>query len=207
VAAVQDWNNIKGSYSLSSQDIPQRLSISYVLDLPFGAGRKYLSGIHGVAGKLISGWGINGITIIQRGFPLKFTTSVNLTNSNGGGSRPNVIGGCNKEVSGSPELRLSGWFNSACFVQPVAFTFGNESRTDPTLRMQGMRNFDFAAFKTTRISSSERVALQFRAEVFNLSNTPQFGPPGQSLGTAQFGVVSSQVNNPRLVQFGLKLSF
>jgi hypothetical protein len=72
--------------------------------------------------------------------------------------------------------------------------------------MQGTNNFDFAAFKTTKLGT-ERVGLQFRAEVFNLFNTPQFGPPGQSLGTAQFGVVSSQVNNPRLVQFGIKLSF
>ena len=138
---------------------------------------------------------------------MKFTTSVNLTNSNGGGSRPNVVSGCNKDVAGNAEQRLSEWFDIACFVQPAAFSFGNESRTDSSLRMQGINNFDFAAFKTTQLTSSERVGLQFRAEVFNLFNTPQFGPPGQTFGTAQFGVVSSQVNSPRLVQFGLKLLF
>jgi hypothetical protein len=71
--------------------------------------------------------------------------------------------------------------------------------------MQGINNFDFALFKTTQIT--ERYGLSFRAEVFNLFNTPQFGPPGQALGTAQFGVISSQVNNPRLIQLSLRLKF
>jgi hypothetical protein len=73
--------------------------------------------------------------------------------------------------------------------------------------MQGMNNFDFAVFKNTNFGPAERMTVQFRAEVFNLFNRPQFGPPGSSLGTAQFGVVSSQVNNPRLIQFGMKLMF
>ncbi len=205
VAAVQDWNNIKGSYSLSSQDTPQRLVFSYIVDLPFGHGKKFLSGVHGPSGKLISGWGVNGITTLQRGFPIKLTTSVNSTNSNGGGSRPDVVSGCDKSVPGDAEQRLAGWFNTACFTKPAAFSFGTESRTDPTLRMQGINNFDFALFKTTQIT--ERYGLTFRAEVFNLFNTPQFGPPGQALGTAQFGVISSQVNNPRLIQLGLRLKF
>jgi hypothetical protein len=207
VASVQDWNNIKGSYSLSSQDVPQRFIVSYVLDLPVGPGKKFLSGTHGLASKLVSGWGVNGITIFQRGFPLKFTTSVNLTNSNGGGSRPSVVPGCTKSIPGAAEQRLSKWFNTACFVQPAAFSFGDESRTDSKLRMQGINSFDFAVFKTTQFGRGEKLGLQFRTEFFNLFNTPQFGPPGQAFGTAQFGVVSSQVNNPRLVQFGLKLLF
>lgn len=207
VAAVQDWNNIKGSYSLSSQDVPQRMVVSYILDLPFGPGRKYFNGNHGLATKLVSGWGVNGITILQRGFPLKFTTSVNLTNSNGGGSRPNVTPGCAKGLPGDVEARLSEWFNTSCFTQPAAFSFGDESRVDSTLRMQGINNFDFALFKNTQFGPGEKLGLEFRAEIFNIFNTPQFGPPGQAFGSAQFGVVSSQVNNPRLVQFSLRFRF
>jgi hypothetical protein len=206
VASVQDWNNIKGSYSLSSQDAPQRFIVSYILDLPFGPGRKFFTGTHGLATKLVSGWGVNGITTLQRGFPLKFTTSINNTNSNGGGSKPNVISGCSKELPGNVEQRLTQWFNTACFAQPAAFTFGSESRTDPTLRMQGINNFDFALFKATQFGG-EKYGLQFRVELFNLFNTPQFGPAGQTFGTAQFGVVSSQVNNPRLIQLALRLKF
>jgi hypothetical protein len=207
VNGVEDWNCIKCSYSLSSQDVPQRLVLSYVLDLPLGYGKKYLSGATGAVGKLISGWGVDGITTFQSGFPLKFGTAVNLSNSFGGGSRPNVVAGCNGRLSGSVEQRLNQWFNTGCFSQPPAFTFGNEARADPRLRTQGMNNFDFAMFKNTNFGGGERYALQFRAEVFNLFNTPQFGPPGTTYGTPQFGIVSSQVNNPRLIQFGLKFMF
>jgi hypothetical protein len=73
VGQVQDWNNLKGEKSLSSQDVSQRLVISYVLDLPFGHGRRYAAGFSGVADKVVSGWGIDGVTTFQRGFPLKIT--------------------------------------------------------------------------------------------------------------------------------------
>src|SRR5260370_7457297 len=71
VGQVQDWNNLKGEKSLSSQDVSQRLVISYVLDLPFGHGKRFAAGLSGVADKTVSGWGIDGVTTFQRGFPLK----------------------------------------------------------------------------------------------------------------------------------------
>jgi hypothetical protein len=72
---IQDNYNLRGERSLSSQDVPQRQVVSYVLDLPFGRGKKWLSGVNGLAGKIVSGWGVDGITTLQRGFPLKFSTS------------------------------------------------------------------------------------------------------------------------------------
>jgi hypothetical protein len=179
--------------------------VSYVLDLPFGSGRKFMGNIGGAADKLVSGWGINGVYTFQSGFPLRLTTAMNLTNSFGGGSRPNVVPGCNQELSGSAQERLDQWFNISCFAQPQAFTFGTEGRVDPRLRAHGMNNWDFALFKNTKIT--EGVGLQFRTEFFNLFNRVQFNFPGQALGNPQFGVVSSQVNNPRLVQFALRLIF
>jgi hypothetical protein len=103
--------------------------------------------------------------------------------------------------------RLTEWFNTACFVQPPAFTFGNVSRTEPNLRTDGLSNFDFALVKNTAFGPEDRVGLQFRAEFFNIFNVPQFGYPGMTVGTPSFGIVSSQLNNPRLIQFGLKLAF
>ena len=73
--------------------------------------------------------------------------------------------------------------------------------------MQGISNFDFVLFKNTAFGPEQKLGLEFRTEVFNLFNKPQFGPPGQTFGTAQFGVISSQVNNPRLIQFSLRLKF
>ena len=70
VGEVQDWNNLKGEWSLSSQDVSQRLVLSYVYDLPFGHGQRYVSDASGIAGKAVSGWGVDGITTFQKGFPL-----------------------------------------------------------------------------------------------------------------------------------------
>ena len=207
VGGIQNWNCIRCSRSLSSQDVPQRLVISYVQNLPFGQGQRFLSGAHGLAGKLVSGWGVDGITTFQSGFPLKLGTSVNLTNSFGGGSRPNVVPGCKSTLPGSAQERLTRWFNTGCYTQPPAFTFGNEARVDPVLRTHGINNFDAALFKNTTFGPRERLGVQFRAEFFNLFNRAQFGPPGTTLGNPQFSVVSSQVNNPRLMQFALKFLF
>jgi hypothetical protein len=200
VAGTIDWNNIKGSsYSLSSDDIPQRLVASYVVNLPVGHGQRFFAGASGIADKLVSGWGLDGITTFESGFPLKIGSS-------SGGTMPDRI--CaNASRSGSPESRLDEWFNTSCFVPSPSFTYGTESRVDPNLREEGMNNWDIALFKTTNFGPSERMGLQFRAEFFNFFNRPEFGPPGATQGTSGFGVVSSQVNNPRLIQFALKFLF
>ncbi len=220
VGGIQDWNNLKGERSLSSQDVPQRLVVSYVLDLPFGHGKRFLSGANGFANGFVSGWGLDGITTFQRGFPVKISWggSDALTGAGLGiGSlRPDYIPGCDKNVSGSAVARVTEWFNTACFTAPSGnngsvntpnnpWAFGNEPRVDATLRQQGVVNFDFAVFKRTTIM--ERLAVEFRAEFFNIFNHPQFGPPNGTVTSSTFGQVTNTVNNPRLVQFGLKVVF
>jgi len=210
VGQVQDWNNLRAERSLASQDVSQRLVISYVLDLPFGHGKTYLSGFQGVSDKLVSGWGVDGVTIFQRGFPLKITYgSSTLLSALGlgiGTLRPNAVAGCNK---GAPTgvSRLNQWFNTACFTAPPQWGFGNESRVDPTLRQDGVKNFDFAIFKRTTFGPSERMNVEFRTEFFNLFNHPQFAAPNTTQVSPNFGVVTSTLGNPRLVQFGLKFQF
>jgi Carboxypeptidase regulatory-like domain len=219
VGGIQDWNNLKGERSLSSQDVPQRLVVSYVLDLPFGHGKRFLSGANGFANGFVSGWGLDGITTLQRGFPVKLSWGGSNSFTGAGlgiGSlRPDYIPGCDKNVSGSSVSRLNEWFNTSCFTAPGGvdstgaqinpWTFGNEPRVDGTLRQQGVVNFDFAVFKRTTIL--ERLAVEFRAEFFNLFNHPQFGPPNGTVTSSTFGAVTNTVNNPRLIQFGLKFIF
>jgi hypothetical protein len=213
VGGIQDNNNLRGERSLSSQDVPQRLVISYVLDLPFGKGKKYLSTSSGWMDRMISGWGVDGVTTFQAGFPLVFTNGqVNGTTLFGGGSRPNVVPGCDANVFGSSTSKLGGWFNAACFTAPADFTFGDEPRVDPRLRAAGIDNFDFAIFKRTRFATNERLGLEFRTEFFNLFNRTQFAPPNTICCTANnrnFGVVTGTApgTNPRLVQFALKFLF
>jgi len=213
VGTIQNNNDLREERSLSSQDVPQRLVISYVLDFPFGKGKRYLSGVGGTWDKIIGGWGIDGVTIFQRGFPLAFTNGqVNGTTLFGGGSRPNILPNCSPMIQGNATSRLDEWFNTVCFAAPADFEFGTESRVDPRLRAEGINNFDFALFKTMRFSSSERMGLEFRSEIFNVFNRTQFAPPNTvccSVNNPNFGVVTSTAagTNPRLVQFGLKLFF
>jgi hypothetical protein len=202
---VQDYNNLRGERSLAAYDTPNNLVISYVYDLPVGKGHSFLGNLPGPVSKLVSGWGINGISTFQSGNPLTLSVATNNTNSFGGTPRPTVIAGCNKIMSGSAQSRVNEWFNTACFVTPPAFTFGTESRTDPNLRSAGVANWDFAAVKDTTIT--ERFVLQFRAEIFNLFNRVQFSPPNTTVGSSTYGVVTGQANNPRLVQFALRLQF
>src|SRR5207302_5554988 len=99
--SIQDFNNLKGERSLSSQDVPQRLVISYVLDLPFGQGRRFLSGVGNSLNKVVGGWGVDGVTTFQRGFPLVFSNGqANDATLFGTGSRPNVVSGCQDSRSG-----------------------------------------------------------------------------------------------------------
>jgi len=208
VGGHQDWNNLRADKSLASFDTPDRLVISYVLDIPVGKGHKLLSNANAFVNAAIGGWGIEGVTTFQSGFPLHLTTNSNNINSPGAGTqRPNVIYGCNPVLSGSATSRLNEWFNTSCFFQPAPFTYGDESRTDPLLRADGISNFDFSAFKNFALASEDKARLQFRAEFFNLFNRVQFGFPGQALGSSNFGVVTNQQNLPRLVQFALRLEF
>jgi carboxypeptidase family protein/TonB-dependent receptor-like protein len=208
VAGVQDWNNLRNERSLSSYDTPQRLVVSYVLDLPVGHGKRFLSNASGVRGKLISGWGAEGITLYQRGFPLNFGFPSGSATGQDVGMRPNKS--ASGVLSGRPESRLNEWFNTSVFSAPADYSFGNESRVDPVLRTDGITNWDFSLFKDTRFGPEGRLGLQFRAEFFNIFNHPEFGPPDTtccSNTNGNFGHVSSQLNDPRLIQFALRFTF
>jgi len=222
VPGVQDWDNLKGEKSLSAQDVSQRLVISYVLDLPFGRGKAYANNMSGLANGVVSGWGVDGITTFQRGFPLKISSSgqtpleaANLGVSN---IRPDVVPGCDKKAGGG---HITNWFNTACFVTPPDFGPGTEARVDPTLRGPGIDNFDFAIFKRTQVN--ERLGIEFRTEFFNLFNHPYFSQPatgcgstiagpGEPCNTGAIGVINSTIQGgvaspERLVQFVLKFVF
>jgi hypothetical protein len=212
---VQDWNNLRAEKSLSSQNVPQHLIISYVLDLPIGRNQKYLSDLSPMANKVIGGWGIDGVTTFQNGFPINIASGGNGANYYGGGLRPNVVPGCKKATPGSGAARVlsglagnAGWINPACFTTPAPYTWGNEPRVD-SLQASGIDNWDFAAFKHTAFGPDQKLGFEFRVEFFNTFNRVQFIPPSNTTGSAGFGVISGQgqMNNPRLVQLAGKFVF
>jgi hypothetical protein len=182
--------------------------LNYALSLPVGKGRRWLPNPGPVTDRLVSGWTLSSITTFQSGFPLALTAQPNDLNTyfGFGGIRPNVIRSCNKQVSGSAQSRLTHWFNTTCFYQPpTPFSLGDEGRTDPVLRTAGIGNWDVALTKNMAIS--EQLRLNFTGQFLNAFNRVQFGAPGTQVGSISFGQVTSQVNNPRQVQFALRLSF
>lgn len=201
---VQNWYNLKAERSVALYDVPHRAVISFIYDLPFGKGKKFISGTSGPANLFIGGWGINGVTTFQSGNPLNLSMAVNTTNSQGGGQRPNSTG-VSANLEGTAQSRLTKWFDTGAFTATPSFQFGNVARTLTDVRAHGVANYDFTVFKNTQIT--ERVGIQFRTEIFNLFNRVQFSYPGTAMGNPQFGVVSGQYNNPRLVQLALRLLF
>jgi hypothetical protein len=115
--------------------------------------------------------------------------------------RPNSTGKSAK-LDGDVQTRLTKYFDTAAFSIPATFTFGNAARTLPDVRSPDRRNYDLAVTKNFMVR--EPISLLFRAEAFNLTNTPYFLNPGTALGSGTFGVISTSLGE-RQVQFSLKL--
>ena len=227
VGGVQDNNNLKGEKSLSLNDYPQDLTISYVVPLPFGRGQRFLADAPAVVNAIVSGWRVNGITSFIAGMPLAIGANGNtssdpngppnqlmkyfgaggyLQNQNGTYPlRPNLMPGCDRKVSGSAvdKVNAGSWFNKSCFAEPGQYQFGNERRVDDVLKRQGIDNWDFSVARTVPLR--EKFNMTFDAEFFNIFNRVQFAPPFESISAGpNWGAVTSQLNNPRLLQFGLR---
>jgi hypothetical protein len=161
-----------------------------------------------VVDAFLGGWQVNGIFQGQGGFPFtaELANGSSDINSSADGSpvRPYLIGNPNLNSGQS----IHHWFNVAAFAVPgqdgtPAYTFGNTGRN--TLRGPDFLNFDYSMFKTFKLT--ERVNLVFRAELFDLTNHPNFALPNQAVDQPQGGFITSTIANPRQVQFALKLLF
>lgn len=201
---VQNPYNLAGEKSLSENDIPQALIINGNVKLPFGRGMRFLSNISEPANKLLGGWSLSPILTEQKGFPLALSAPVT-----DGGNRPNWVSGVSPKLSGSRPIaqKVAKWFNTAAFSLPPSFTFGNVSRTTGAVRSPALKNMDITLNKDTQLF--ERLHFQFRADFFNLTNTPHFGLPDSSLSDAAFGQLTALLPSPppREIQFAAKLTF
>ncbi len=198
-------NSDKG---LSQIHLTHNFTGSLIYDLTVGSGRRFGTNFHGAANTVLGNWEFNAIAHLTSGFPLFMTTAVNNSGTSLGGNvpgsnRPERI--CNGGLSGSQQS-VNEWFNTSCFVDPPPGVLGNAARSE--LFGPNFINFDISLFKTFPLSRiREGTSLQFRSEFFNIFNHPQFFQPGTDEGGADFGHVLATVNNPRLVQFALKLIF
>lgn len=202
----QDAYSRRAERSISTQDVAQRLVISYVYELPFGRQKRFFNVGNSVAARLLSGWQFNGITTFQSGTPLIITSSQNNAGVFSPGQRPNWNGRSAKIEGGRRADRIARWFDISVFTFAPPFTFGSTPRTMPDVRTPGQHNFDLSLFKNNTFGEGKYVA-QFRVEFFNAFNTPQFAAPGQTLGSSNFGVIGGTAINPRQIQLALKLFF
>jgi hypothetical protein len=184
--------------ALSGFDIPQNLTASVGYELPIGKGKKLLSNSNAVVQNLLGGWQIQGIMVLRSGRPFTPTISRDVANTGIGGQRPNRIG------SGKLDNpTIANWFDKTAFALPANFTYGNSG--GDILREDKFKNLDLSLFK--QFQFNERTRLQFRAEAFNLTNSPSFAAPGTNIDVASGGVVTSTISTSRNVQFGMKLYF
>ncbi|MCB9386054.1 MAG: TonB-dependent receptor [Bryobacterales bacterium] len=197
----QDVRNRAADRGTSGFDIRHRFTYSTNYTVPIGKGQA-IDFNNKVLNNVIGGWKTNGIVTLQSGLP--FTPTLNSSVSNAGGSRPDLL---HDATLDNPDR--ARWFDTsfktsgAAWGEPAQFTFGNAGRN--ILRGPGRVNVDFSLFKD--IAISERFNLQYRAEMFNIFNTPQFGLPNSSIGNPNAGIITSMAGNPRQIQMGLRLSF
>jgi len=188
----------------SNFDLRHRFSLGYTYDLPLGTNRRFLAN-QGLLSKILSDWTTTGIITLQSGRPFTVALLPQHDNSNTGiaslgfsaNDRPNRI------APGSvPEPGPDQWFDTSAFVLGDFGSFGNSGRN--ILDGPGYQDFSLSLIKDSYLSESAR--LQFRMEFFNALNHANFDLPDIFYGSPTFGRINS-AQNPRRIQFGLKLIF
>jgi Carboxypeptidase regulatory-like domain/TonB dependent receptor len=200
----QDPTNFALERGNSDLDVRHRFVFSTLYELPFGRGRQFGSDMSGVLNAVIGGWQVNGILIFQSGLPFDLNTS-----GFPGDVRPDIVG----PIRIHPD-NLSAYFDKPAFAPPPTAVLGgsavfvrpgNAGRN--ILRGPGVRNIDFSIFKNFPIT--ERFKAQFRAEFYNLTNTPRFSNPDGNLGDGpRFGTITSVAqSSEREIQLALRIQF
>ncbi len=207
-----EYGEFKVGPGTVNSPIGKRFVISYGYELPFGKGKAFLKSGRQVS-KLLGGWQVNGITVVRGGFPTDIRVAV-VPPTFATFNVPDRVPG----VSMYAQNRgVDQYFNPAAFKVPGTVPsntgvpiqrFGDSARH--VARGPGSVNFDFSIFKNTQIS--DKATLQFRAEFFNLTNTPTFflaaaNDASLSVGTPNFGKLSNSTAVGRQIQFGMKCIF
>jgi hypothetical protein len=198
----QDFLNQRADWSRCSYDITQAFKLGYVLDLPFGRGRMFGGNWNRAVDAMFGGWAVEGIVQYQTGTVSNVRTGIDRANVGKTNERPDIIGNPNLDPSQRTPDR---WFNTAAFVMPQSFTFGNAAAY--TVDDDGRQSFDISIAKKFAVKESQWI--EFRAEFFNFPNHINFVAPGSGgfvLNTAGYGVLSSTTPS-RQIQFALRYRF
>jgi hypothetical protein len=217
---------IQQDYALASFDIRHVFHLSGGYELPFGKGKKFMSGASGVADKIVGGWSVQWITTLQGGQPIRLACANNTIQGLGCGAlftgQPLKLGIQDVTIDGK---KYTSWFgNPAAFADPApcavgACTFANLGGVTQ-VPGPGFHRLDFSIFKD--FPFNEKRKLQFRTEIFNITNHPNFNAPGfggngvvaiggsTNFTNSNFGRIGSTRDapyDPRQIQFALKFLF
>jgi hypothetical protein len=179
-------------YGNSELDVRDRVALMLTYRMPFG---DRLTGWKGVVGK---GWQFNAIDVWQTGHPFSISDSSIRSNTGASSDRPNQL-----YVPHVAVKTIAKWFDTSAFAPQPLGTLGTTRRN--IVYGPSYRHFDTSLFKTFDLT--EQTKLQFRAEAFNATNTPNFSQPGATLGSTTFGTITAARGLPRQLQLALRLSF
>jgi trimeric autotransporter adhesin len=200
----QSSYDLDAEYSRSIVDVPHRIILAPIVELPWGQGRKYLNN-SGIADVILGGWTLSAIVDINSGFPV--TTQQNTVNhqSYAAIQRPNLVEGADANTEGNREDRFANYLNPSAFTQTPAFTLGNAPRTLADVRTPHRNNIDASFAKNFRLGGTRRAQVRF--EVLNLTNTVKVNAVEQRVGRGTFGQITSQAGFMRITQVSFRYSF
>ncbi|HXW92616.1 MAG TPA: TonB-dependent receptor [Terriglobales bacterium] len=199
ICDIQDPYNVSRDRGPATFDSTNIFAASFMYQLPFGAGKRFSSGSAWV-NHIIGNWQINGIATLSSGLRYDVQTynpSISNTNNLYGSERANLVGDPYLNVTRTNPI------NVQAFAIPAPFTFGDMGRN--SLVSDWNKDLDVSFFRAFPISESKR--FEFRAEAFNVTNTPVFAIPDNGISDPTFGVVSSTANTARELQLALKFYF
>ena len=194
---VQNPRNVRAEYGLADFNYPQRFTMSFMYDLPFGNGRQFLRNAGRIADAVVGGWQLSSIITAQDGPPGSVSMST-ATSNTGTFQRPNRV--CDGNLPGD-QRTIQQWFNTSCFVAPPLYTFGNAGRN--IIQAPGLVTWDLGAHKDFRITEGTGITL--RGEFFNVLNKANFGYPSTSIGSLAAGTITSVVTTGRQIQLALRV--
>lgn len=208
---AMDHYNRQLEYSIGQLDQTHNLKLSYVYDLPFGKGRKFMTG-GGVADAFLGGWSVGAVHTYSSGTPINIGTTIGFPIF-AGGNRPTIstYEGWRADYSGDrfdPFAPGERFINRNAFPAQPTDRFGNMTRFNPSFRFLPNLNENISIQKRFNLVG-EKFYAQLRGEAFNLFNRTQWGPVGnaQTLQNENFGIWQNQINTPRRLQIALKLYF
>lgn len=201
VGSTNFYIDFHRNYSRLGNDRTHTIVQSFIYQLPFGKGKKWVNS--GFVSHVAGGWQVTGVMSIETGTPFSVTASGTTLNAPSNTQVANINGKFRKTHGIGTSTT---WFDTSVFSQPLTAAFGNTGQN--AFVGPGFFNLDASLFRS--FAMTERVILEFRAEAFSLTNTPQYGNPSSSVANSDFGQINASsggASGNRTVELAGKIRF